>query len=388
MRVIVAMSGGVDSSVAAALLKEQGHEVEGIFMKNWSPETIQSMTDCPWEQDQADAEAVCRHLGIPFRSINFEKEYKQRVVDYFLGEYNAGRTPNPDIMCNKEIKFAAFLDAARDIGCDYMATGHYARVEHGEVPSLYRGVDVKKDQSYFLHTLNAEQLGSALFPLGALEKTEVRALAERFKLPTANKKDSQGICFIGHIDLKEFLQEQLGVQEGSVYLLPDYVDGDTIEDRKARALLVGKHRGSKFYTRGERARSCIDNRLYRILTGNVDVEPCYVASIEPDKNALFVTRQHDDAHLYATAVYLERFMYTGTNGNRGEVSTLEVLAKEGKLGCQVRYQQKPVAVLGVGSEGEKLRVATEPLWAVMPGQSLVLYVGDKVIGGGVVCTMN
>ena len=175
------MSGGVDSSVAAALLQEQGFEVEGVFMKNWSPESMQSLTDCPWEQDQADAQAVCEYLGIPFRSINFEKEYKEAVVNYFLAEYAAGRTPNPDVLCNKEIKFKAFWNIA-NIDADFMATGHYAKsTKLGEHYELERGVDPKKDQSYFLYTLNQEQLSRSLFPLGGMNKTEVRELAKKFK---------------------------------------------------------------------------------------------------------------------------------------------------------------------------------------------------------------
>ncbi len=384
-KVIVAMSGGVDSSVTAALLKEQGFEVEGMFMKNWSPETIQSLTDCPWEQDQTDAAAVCEHLGIPFRSINFEREYKEKVVDYFLREYAAGRTPNPDIMCNKEIKFAAFLYAAEEMGASRIATGHYVKAVDGQ---LFRGIDPRKDQSYFLHTLNKNQIDRSIFPLGELTKPEVRELAEKFGLPTAKKKDSQGICFIGHIDLKQFLMEQIGVKQGSVYLLPDYTEGQTIDDRIASSLLVGKHQGSMFYTHGERARSCIDNRLYRIITGNVDVEPCYVVAIRAKENTIYVTRQHNDPHLYTSTHTLEGFMFTGSTGELDEVSTLDAMAKNYELTCQIRYQQKPLKVLGVEKSGEDLIVTTEPLWAVMEGQSLVIYKDERVIGGGVVCATN
>jgi tRNA-specific 2-thiouridylase len=378
-KVIVAMSGGVDSSVAAALLQQQGFEVEGIFMKNWSPETIQSLTDCPWEQDLADAEAVCKVLNIPFRSVNFEREYKDKVVDYFLSEYSAGRTPNPDIMCNKEIKFRAFLEEAERLGADFIATGHYVRKVDGK---LLRGEDKKKDQSYFLYTLDDEQLAKSLFPIGELPKTEVRHLAESFKLPTAAKKDSQGICFIGHIDLKKFLMEQIEASAGMVHLLGH---GETLEERKNNAQMVGAHQGTMFYTLGEKMGSCIDNNLFRQVTGKTDIPHTYLVHVDAAENNLYVSDSHDDKHLWSTVVYLDGYVQTGGTPNGSVQLTVDGLVNR-RLQCQIRYQQKPALVSTISLEGEKVRVEmAEALWAVTPGQSLVLYDGDETVGGGVIC---
>lgn len=382
-KVVVGMSGGVDSSVAAALLKEQGHEVEGVFMKNWSPNTFQSLTDCPWEQDQADAEAVCQHLGIPFRSVNFETEYKEQVVDYFLREYEAGRTPNPDVMCNREIKFKVFLEKARELGAEAIATGHYARQWSGE---LHRGKDEHKDQSYFLYALNAEQLGSALFPLGELTKPEVREKAAALGLPTATKKDSQGICFIGHLDLKKFLMEQIGARPGRTYLLPPYEPERSFAERVKRALVVGEHRGSIFYTVGERAGEAIDNGVLRSYTHQADTKPVYVVATEAKSNRLYVSLDRQDHDLQATSILLESWQTTGGSADLGVVSTLDVLAKNDSLSVQARYQQVPVAVKEVRVEQGTIRIESDPLWAVAPGQSLVFYEGDRVWGGGVVCS--
>ncbi|MEZ0286413.1 MAG: tRNA 2-thiouridine(34) synthase MnmA [Candidatus Paceibacterota bacterium] len=382
-KVIVGMSGGVDSSVAAALLLEQGFEVEGMFMKNWSPSTLQSLTDCPWEQDQADAEKVCLELGIPFRSINFEQEYKEKVVDYFLREYAAGRTPNPDIMCNKEIKFSVFLDKAREMGADGMATGHYARVRDGV---LYRGLDARKDQSYFLYALNKSQLETAYFPVGELEKSTVREKAAALNLATASKKDSQGICFIGHLDLKKFLLEQIGAKPGRTYLLPPYVAGEAFSERVRKALVVGEHRGAMFYTIGERAGEAIDNGVLRSYTNDPDTKPVYVVATEAASNRLYVSLDRYDQDLMSTFIELEGWQTTGGDTDPSIVSTIDMKAKNGLIGVQGRYQQQPVAVKKITAGAGVVRVETDPLWAVAPGQSLVFYEGDRVWGGGIVCT--
>lgn len=352
-------------------------------MKNWSPNTLQSLTDCPWEQDQADAEAVCNHLGIPFRSINFEDEYKALVVDYFLGEYESGRTPNPDIMCNKEIKFRVFLDKAKELGADFIATGHYARQWSGE---LHRGMDMGKDQSYFLYALDESQLSQALFPVGELKKPQVREKAAALGLPTATKKDSQGICFIGHLDLKKFLMEQMGARPGRAYLLPDYDENRSFADRVKRALVVGEHRGSIFYTIGERAGEAIDNGVLRTYTQNADTKPVYVVATEANKNHLYVSLDRSDPDLSTTSILLESSQVTGKDADVSLVSTIELLVEKGIITVQGRYQQAPVAVRRICDEAGKVRVETDPLWAVAPGQSLVFYEGDRVWGGGVVCS--
>ncbi len=382
-KIIVGMSGGVDSSVAAALLEEQGHDVEGIFMKNWSLDTLQSLTDCPWEQDQADAQVVCERLGIPFRSINFEQEYKERVVNYFIREYEAGRTPNPDVMCNKEIKFRVFLDKAREFGAEGIATGHYARLIDGQ---LKRGLDNYKDQSYFLYALNDDQLSQVYFPVGELEKPLVREKAAALGLPTASKKDSQGICFIGHLDLKKFLIEQIGAKPGRTYLLPPYVENQSFAERVKRALVVGEHRGSVFYTVGERAGEAIDNGVLRSYTNEPDTRPVYVVATEASNNKLYVSLDRDDPHLSATSIVLESWQTTGGASDWSVVSTIDTLAKSGHITAQARYQQKPIAVKGISQQGDRIVIETAPLWAVAPGQSLVLYEGDRVWGGGIICS--
>ena len=380
MKIIVAMSGGVDSAVSAALLKEQGHEVEGVFMKNWSPETVQSLTDCPWEQDQNDAAAVCEKLAIPFRSINFEKEYKERVVDYFVREYALGRTPNPDVMCNKEIKFAAFLRAAEDLGAEKIATGHYAQLEEvGGRFWLKRGVDPGKDQSYFLYTLTQAQLSKSIFPVGGLQKTEVRQLAERFELPNATKKDSQGICFIGHIDLKKFLTEQIMAKPGGTYLLPSDTS-TSLEYRKQRAPFVGRHQGVMFYTLGERAGAIVDNGLYRHIRDGADVPSLYVLAKDVERNILYVTERHDDPHFYARELHIEAWQPE-------EIQTsLSLIDPNLPLTMQVRYHDRDAKSVKIRADDPvTLEVEDDRgCWAVTPGQSAVVYNGDRLLGGGVV----
>ena len=380
MKVIVALSGGVDSSVSAALLKEQGHQVEGVFMKNWVPLNEQSLTDCPWEQDQADAEAVCKHLDIPFRSINFEHEYREKVVEYLLREYAAGRTPNPDVMCNKEIKFAAFLDVALQQGADCIATGHYAQLENGR---LLRGVDPGKDQSYFLYTLNKQQLNPVIFPVGGYKKSEVRALATKFGLPNQSKKDSQGICFIGHLDLKEFLQEEIGRKPGPLFLLPEYVEGMTLEEREWAAKPVGDHLGVAFHTIGERMGHYLDNRLYRNVRGTTQVPSTFAVSKDSTHNRVYVTERHDDPHLFTRTFQVNDVIVTG---HEPGTSFIDVLGEPESLLCQIRYQQPPVGVTSIESFEHGFQVVlTEPVWGVAIGQSAVFYRVNQCIGGGIVC---
>jgi tRNA-specific 2-thiouridylase len=379
-KVIVALSGGVDSSVSAALLQQAGFEVEGIFMKNWTPLNAQSLTDCPWEQDQADAEAVCKHLGIPFRSVNFEHEYREKVVEYLLREYAAGRTPNPDVMCNKEIKFAAFLDVARKLGADKIATGHYAQLEDGR---LLRGVDPGKDQSYFLYTLTKEQLEPVMFPVGGFPKAHVRELAEQFGLPNRAKKDSQGICFIGHLDLKEFLQEEIGRKPGLLFLLPPYTDGITLEEREWQAKPVGEHLGVAFHTIGERMGNYLDNRLYRNVRGTTQVPSTFAVSKDSTHNRVYITERHDDPHLFTTTFQVSDCLATGCNSS---VSIIDVLGDISALTCQIRYQQRAVQVKDITPVEQGIRIELEePVWGAAIGQSTVLYRDNQVISGGIVC---
>lgn len=384
-KIVVAMSGGVDSSVSAALLKQQGYEVEGVFMKNWSPETLQGISDCPWQQDQDDAAAVCDVLGIPFRSVNFEQEYRDKVLDYFLREYQAGRTPNPDVMCNKEIKFRLFLDYAKSRGATRMATGHYAQVAFLDgVPVLCRGKDGGKDQSYFLWNLSREQLASAVFPVGGMEKREVRQRAQEFNLPNAKKKDSQGICFIGHLDVKRFLQDNLQGHTGEVKLLPAYEDGVSWQDRKQMAKTVGAHKGLAYYTVGERAGALVDNALYRRVTGKTQVPPIFVVDKELDSNTFFVTDSTVDAALYANKVCLDEMQFNPALFDEGNMTTVD--NTRGALLAQVRYQQEAVEVADIYHDKNRVIVElSDPVKAAAKGQSCVIYQGVRVVGGGIIC---
>lgn len=358
MNIVVAMSGGVDSSVAAAILQEQGHQVQGIFMKNWSPETGQSLSDCPWMEDQRDAEAVCQKLRIPFRAINFEREYKDQVLRYTLQEYAVGRTPNPDILCNKEIKFGVLLKLAKSLGADKIATGHYARIN--QEGQLVRGVDQSKDQSYFLYALDQQQLSQSLFPLGEYKKSEVRQMAESYQLPTATKKDSQGICFIGNLDLKTFLREHLPEVEGRIFL------GDAV---------IGSSLDTLFYTVGERVGRLVDNRLYHKLISEGDVPPLFVW--KKDGSDLHVSPDANDPRFLATGLTLETWQGKRVQNN---ISGLSV---------QARYQQKELVPLRKIEHLEngmtQLNLGEPFIHSVASGQSAVVYSAEGVVlGGGII----
>lgn len=346
-KVFVGLSGGVDSAVSAALLRQQGYQVTGVFMKNWSGDNYGLQEDCPWEEDQKNAQAVADHLGIAFRSFNFEKQYREKVLDYFFTEYEAGRTPNPDVMCNKEIKFRLFLDKAIQEGADMIATGHYAQVqENNGVYSMWRGVDHNKDQTYFLYTLGQEQLQKTLFPIGHLHKPEVRKLAHEFKLPNANRPDSQGICFIGDIDVQEYLRKNISTQPG------DIVDIDT----KA---VVGKHDGVYFYTNGQRQGLGIGGQAV----------PYFVVGKDAHKNILYVGHGHDHPELNKTKVKLENLHIIEAH-----------LPADAQLTASSRYRQPPQP--GVIDQEKLLFEYNRPQRALTPGQSLVLYAGERCLGGG------
>jgi len=352
--VYVGLSGGVDSSLSAALLKNEGYNVVGVYMKNWSGDNYGIQTDCPWEDDVEDVKAVCKQLNIPFKSYNFEREYRQDVVDYFFREYEAGRTPNPDVLCNKEIKFKRFLDRALADGADMIATGHYAQVRKiSDKYELLRGVDPNKDQTYFLHTFTQAQLSRVLFPVGEMMKPEVRKLAEKFSLPTAQKKDSQGICFIGNIDVQDFLRQKIDTKPGNI------VDVDTNE-------VVGKHDGVMFYTIGQRK---------GIGIGGAGA-PYFVIGKNKEKNELLVGKGANHPMLYYTKVKLENIHWIS-----GETPKLP-------LDCEVsiRYRQKAQkATLVILNENQSIQIEFEnPVRAVSPGQSAVIYQGDICLGGGII----
>ena len=347
-KIFVALSGGVDSAVAACLLLEKGYAVTGMFMKNWSGEDYGVRTDCPWEKDQEDAEQVCNVLGIPFRSVNFEKEYRESVIKYFFSEYSKGRTPNPDVICNKSIKFKVFLEKAMELGGDMIATGHYAIIEKHQKFQLHKGIDEEKDQSYFLHRLDQSQLSKTLFPLGNYTKGEVREMARKYNLPVAEKKDSQGICFIGKINVSEFLRENIPSKTG------DIIDIDTTK-------VVGTHDGIMFYTIGQRHGMGIGGTK----------KPYFVVSKDIDKNRLYVALGGDHPLLFKKEIF-----FSNPHFICGEIP------KEEELSASIRYRHKPQ--LGRLNIGKNTFVFNEPQKAPSPGQSIVFYDGSQCLGGAII----
>jgi tRNA-specific 2-thiouridylase len=346
--VYVGMSGGVDSSVTAALLKERGYNVVGVYMKNWT-EDLPGMK-CPWAEDLADAKRVAVQLDIPFKVFDFQKEYKQKVVDYMISEYQAGRTPNPDIMCNQEVKFKIFLETALEDGADLIATGHYARVEHGDCASLLTGLDANKDQSYFLYRVTEDALAHTLMPIGEMEKPAVREKAAELGLITATKKDSQGICFVGKVGIKDFLSQYVTSESG------DVID-------KTSGKVVGQHDGAIFYTIGQRQGLGIGGGL-----------PYYVVAKDMDKNEVYVTTKLDDEALWLNDLELENLHWINEPPEVGK--TYKV---------RTRYRARLLdAELTELTDQKALLKLTETERAITSGQSTVLYDGDRVFGGGIV----
>ncbi|TQV76924.1 tRNA 2-thiouridine(34) synthase MnmA [Aliikangiella marina] len=354
IKVVVGMSGGVDSSVAAYLLKQQGYDVIGVFMKNWEEDDTDEY--CAAAEDMADAKSIADKLEIPFKSINFAAEYWDRVFEYFLEEYRSGRTPNPDIMCNKEIKFKAFLDYAKILGADYIATGHYARVERvGDATLMLRGNDSNKDQTYFLYTLQQAQLNKTLFPVGELEKSEVRKIAEEQGFVTANKKDSTGICFIGERKFKDFLQQYLPAQPGK------------IEDDQGN--LVGEHSGLMYHTLGQRKGIGIGGMA------NASEEPWYALKKDMQRNVLIIGQGHDHPLLMSDGLIASQVHWVQPQEMDNEFSCT----------AKSRYRQQDFACRVIKMDDDKLKVTfDEKQRAVTPGQSVVFYRGDNCLGGAII----
>ena len=355
-RVVVGLSGGVDSAVTAWLLKQQGYDVVGLFMKNWEDDDDGEY--CSTRQDWLDAASVADVIGIDLEAVNFAAEYKDRVFAEFLREYSAGRTPNPDVLCNAEIKFKAFLDHALRLGAARIATGHYAGVRQSPDGryQLLRGVDPGKDQSYFLHRLDQQQLSKAMFPLGTLHKTEVRRIAAGIGLPNAAKKDSTGICFIGERPFREFLGRYLPTRPGPI--------------RDDRGAVVGEHIGLAFYTLGQRKGIGIGG--HRDSSG----EPWYVARKDLQANTLFVVQGHDHPWLLSQALLSEDAHWIGPAPEVGR-----------RYGVKSRYRQSDAAAsVSLTADGVRIDFEADQ-WAVTPGQSVVVYAGEVCLGGGVITTV-
>lgn len=351
-RVVLGMSGGVDSSVAALLLKQQGYDVIGIFMKNW--DDTDQWGQCTAEEDAEDVRRVAAQIGIPYYTVNFEKQYFDKVFAYFLDEYRRGRTPNPDVMCNREIKFGDFLQKALELGADYIATGHYAQVkQEAGLYQLLRGNDPGKDQTYFLSQLSQYQLGKAMFPIGHLPKPEVRRIAEEAGLATAKKKDSTGVCFIGERNFKEFLSQYLPAQPGEMRTL----DG----------VLKGGHEGLMYYTLGQRQGLGIG--------GSGTGEPWFVVDKDLSRNILYVA-QGDDSHLYSTGLTASQLNWIAGEVPSGELRcTAKFRYRQPDQGVTVRFQ----------ADGTRCTVAfDEAQRAVTPGQAVVFYDGEVCLGGAII----
>jgi tRNA-specific 2-thiouridylase len=387
-RVVVGLSGGVDSSVAAYLLKEQGYDVIGMFMKNWHDDSVTISNECPWLDDSNDAMIVAQHLGIPFQAIDLSKEYKERIVDYMFAEYKAGRTPNPDVLCNREIKFDIFLNAALKLGAEYVATGHYARkgVIEKDGQQIYRllsGKDPNKDQSYFLCQLTQTQLAKSLFPVGELLKPEVRAIARKIGLVTADKKDSQGLCFVGKVHLPDFLQQQLENKTGKVVEIPatSPIFNNGFADDNLKAItaryeltpelgeIIGEHKGAHYYTVGQRK---------GLSLGGFE-KPIFVIGTDTDKNIIYTGMGEDHPGLYRKGLFVPD---TEEHWVREDLK-LSVGQSE-KYFARIRYRQSLTqCTLFKKKEGLYI-VFDRPQKSITPGQFVAWYKDDELIGSGVI----
>ena len=392
--VVVGLSGGVDSSVAAYLLKEQGYKVIGLFMKNWHDDSVTISDDCPWLDDSNDAMLVAEKLSIPFQTVDLSKEYKDKIVDYMFKEYKSGRTPNPDILCNREIKFDIFLKIALSLGADFVATGHYCRknslktTTNSQVYQLLAGKDSNKDQSYFLCQLSQEQLSKTLFPIGELTKPEVRRIATCLNLVTAEKKDSQGLCFIGKVRLPDFLQQQLQVKEGKIIEIPDSFetyslsqpDFESVEDELAFKAMkpkysisdgtfVGTHQGAHYFTKGQR----------KGLAVGGTVAPLFVIDTDVHTNVIYTGQGKNHPGLYRSVLLVKK---TDVHWVRPDLAI--PLGGSLKVMARIRYRQAlEPCCLYLTSEG--LYVAFDsPQSAISEGQFVAWYLGKELVGSGVI----
>ena len=392
-RVVVGLSGGVDSSVSAYLLQKQGYEVIGLFMKNWHDDSVTISDECPWLEDSNDALMVAEKLGIPFQTVDMSVPYKQRIVDYMFREYERGRTPNPDVLCNREIKFDTFMEYALNLGADYVATGHYCRKEEIEVngQTIYRllaGKDQNKDQSYFLCQLSQAQLSRALFPIGDLQKSEVRAIAKELGLVTAEKKDSQGLCFVGKVRLPEFLQQQLAAKKGDIIQIPNTWQG--YQDKESSKLfecyedelkyyaekyhysptdgkVVGQHDGAHFFTIGQR----------KGLHVGGTVEPLFVIDTDTEKNIIYVGEGHTHPGLFRRTLFVKKedIHWIRTDLALSLLQTMEAMVR-------IRYRQPlQKATLYLNDSGLYIDFTT-PQSAITSGQFAAWYIEDELIGSG------
>lgn len=388
-RVVVGLSGGVDSSVSAHLLIQQGYEVIGMFMRNWHDESVTIADECPWIEDSNDALLIAQQLGIPFQVIDLSEAYKNRIVDYMFDEYQRGRTPNPDVLCNREIKFDVFLEAAMQLGADFVATGHYCRkmTNTDGSYSLHAGIDKTKDQSYFLCQITQQQLARALFPIGNLEKKEVRRIAEELNLVTAKKKDSQGLCFVGKISLPTFLQQKLKVKKGDIIEIPlnfaSYKSYNSIEPTPKNVSVlaepfiynensgtkIGQHQGAHYFTIGQR----------KGLQVGGQVHPSFVIGIDTFNNHLFTgqTADHDGLNKYALKLEANSINWFNTN---------ELFEKEKSLSCQVRIRyRQPLQEAQLIEQDDKFYILfSKKQKGVTPGQFAAWYLGEELIGSGVI----
>lgn len=398
-RVVVGLSGGVDSSVAAYLLKEQGYEVIGLFMKNWHDDTVTISNECPWLEDSNDALMVAEKLGIPFQTVDLSEQYKEKIVDYMFKEYENGRTPNPDVLCNREIKFDVFMKIALSLGADYVATGHYCRKEEevitcedGTQQTVYKllaGVDPNKDQSYFLCQLSQEQLAKSLFPVGELLKPQVREIAAKMNLITADKKDSQGLCFIGKVRLPEFLQQQLKPKDGFIYEIPKEaeifntqkdlstlsLEEQLFEEAKsytytpAMGKKVGEHYGAHFFTIGQR----------KGLNVGGTAEPLFIISTDVKENIIYTGQGNQHPGLFHKALFVkeDEIHWIREDMTLQEGETMPILAR-------IRYRQPlQKATLIKINDGMYVRFE-EPQSAITEGQFVSWHIGEELIGSGVI----